>query len=106
MLGKLLARGAVATQRRLAVASRRRRVASVSLWGGVPGTAATCAFDYVGVAQRRQLGTVVDFADTGFVKGSYNGVHGISSKSGENPRQQWQRQGQEEPAYAERRFDE
>ncbi|CAM9836581.1 unnamed protein product [Ectocarpus sp. 4 AP-2014] len=106
MLGKLLARGAVATQRRLAVASRRRRVASVSLWGGAPGTAATCAFDCTTVVPRRQLGTAVDFADAGFVEGSNNGVDGSSSNSDESPRQQWQRQGQEEPATAERRFEE
>ncbi|CAM9889222.1 unnamed protein product, partial [Ectocarpus fasciculatus] len=100
MLGKLLARGAVATQRQLAVASRRRRVASASLWGGAPGTAATCASDYATVVPRRQLGTAVDFADTGFVEGSSNGVEGSSGNSrGGGPRQQWQQS-------AERRFEE
>lgn len=105
MLGKLLARGAVATQRQLAVASRRRRVTSVYLWGGAPGTAATCAFDYAAVVPRRQLGTTVDFADTRSVECSSNGVEGSSSNSVDGPRQQWQ-QVLEEPATAERRFEE
>lgn len=58
MLGKLLARGAVATQRQVALGSRRARgVASVCL-GGVPSpiAPATTASRVVGTGLRRQLG--------------------------------------------------